>query len=155
MTILLAKREVWPVAAEWSFKRSIDALPELASFTADVFASHRLDARLLPRLDLALEELFTNMVKYGRSDASIRLTLRKTAGGVEAVLADFGSEPFDVTQAPDVDTSLPLEQRTAGGLGLHLVRRLVDSIEYEYLKEGRQSRITFGISPREAEDARD
>ena len=155
MTILLVKREVWPIAAEWSFKRSVDAIREMAGFTADVFASHRLDPRLLPRLDLVLEELFTNMVKYGRGDASIRLTLRKTAAGVEAVLADFGCEPFDVTQAPEADTTAPLEARTPGGLGLHLVRKLVDSIEYEYLMEGRQSRITFAISPREDEDARD
>ena len=47
------------------------------------------------------------------------------------------------TLAPEVDTSLPLEQRLPGGLGLHLVRKLVDSLEYRYDSQRRQGRITF------------
>ena len=58
-------------------------------------------------------------------------------------LTDYDVEPFDVTKAPDADVKLPIEQRRPGGLGLHLIRRLLDSIEYEYSKERRQSRITF------------
>ena len=50
-------------------------------------------------------------------------------------LTDYDVEPFDVTQAPDVDVTLPIEQRKPGGLGLHLIRRLVDSIEYEYSQQ--------------------
>ena len=52
-------------------------------------------------------------------------------------------EPFDVTRAPDADITLPIEQRKPGGLGLHLIRRLVDSVAYEYFKDDRRSRITF------------
>ena len=65
------------------------------------------------------------------------------AGGVEVTLTDYDVEPFDVTQAPDVDIDLPIEQRKPGGLGLHLIRRLVDSIEYRYSPQQRESRITF------------
>jgi anti-sigma regulatory factor (Ser/Thr protein kinase) len=43
----------------------------------------------------------------------------------------------------DADVGLPLEQRQPGGLGIHLVRRMVDSVEYEYRKELRETRITF------------
>ena len=155
MTVVLVKREIWPVAADWTFKRTFDAIPEIAQFTADVFASHQIDPRLLPQVDLVLEELFTNMVKYGNGAAPVRITLRKIPGGLQATLTDFGVEAFDVTRSPDVDTSLPIEQREAGGLGLHLVRKLVDSIEYQYLKESRQSRITFSMTVRENDNARD
>ena len=50
-------------------------------------------------------------------------------------LTDYDVEPFDVTKAPDADVKLPIDQRRPGGLGLHLIRRLLDSIEYEYSKE--------------------
>ena len=155
MTVVLVKREVWPVAADWTFRRTFDALPEIEQFTADVFASHQVDPALKPSVDLVLEELFTNMVKYGKGDAPVRITLRKVPGGLQGTLTDYGVEPFDPTGAPAIDTGLPLEQREAGGMGLHLVRNVVDSIEYEYLKESRQSRITFSITVRENNNARD
>jgi sigma-B regulation protein RsbU (phosphoserine phosphatase) len=40
--------------------------------------------------------------------------------------------PFDPTQKEEVDTTLPAEQRKIGGLGIHLVRRIMDSVSYEY-----------------------
>jgi len=149
MTVVFVKREVWPVAADWTFRRSFDAIPELAQFAADVFVSHRIDDALLPSLDLVLEELFTNMVKYGNGSDPIRVTLCKCPGGVEVSITDYGVEPFDVTRAAEVDTTLPLEQRQPGGLGLHLVRQLAEGLRYEYLKDSRQSRTTFRITARE------
>jgi anti-sigma regulatory factor (Ser/Thr protein kinase) len=153
MTVVFVKREVWPVAADWTFGRSFDALPELAQFAADVFVSHRIDDSLLPSLDLVLEELFTNMVKYGNGSDPIRVTLRKCPGGVEVSITDYGVEPFDVTRAAKVDTTLPVEQRQPGGLGLHLVRQLAEGLRYEYLKDSRQSRTTFRITARENKNA--
>jgi anti-anti-sigma factor len=127
-----------------SFKRSFDSLEEIFAFTSETFSAHQLDARLLPVVDLTLEELFTNMVKYSpTSDAAVRLDLTRVPGGVEVTLTDPGVEFFDVTRAGDVDVTLPIEQRTPGGLGLHLIKKMVDFIEYQYLEESRTSRITF------------
>lgn len=144
MTVVLVKREPEPLTEHRSFGRRFDSLQEIFAFTAAASARLQIDSRLLQTIDFAVEELFTNMVKYSKtSDAAVRLELKKIAGGVEAILTDYDVEPFDVTLAPDADVSLPIEQRSPGGLGLHLIRRLVDSIEYHYSKEDRQSRITI------------
>ena len=127
-----------------NFRRSFGSLAEIFAFTEDFFARHGVEAGLLPTVDFTLEELFTNMVKYSPSgDAHVRIDMVTAPGGVEVTLTDYDVERFDVTQAPDANINLPLEQRRPGGLGLHLIRRLVDSMTYEYSKEERRSRITF------------
>jgi serine/threonine-protein kinase RsbW len=124
------------------FERRFEALDALFAFTAEV-AAEGLPSGVHQTVDLALEELFTNIVKYGRGQAPVSVTLTRVPGGLEVVLDDPDAEDFDVTRAPDADTSLPLELRQPGGLGLHLIRRMLDSIEYQYVAERRHSRIRF------------
>jgi anti-sigma regulatory factor (Ser/Thr protein kinase) len=143
MTIVLVKRAA-SSAAHARFRRSFDSLEAIFAFTAGFCAAHGLDPEILPTVDFTLEELFTNMVKYSpEGEAFVSVGLAAVAGGVEVTLTDYDVEQFDVTRAPDAATDLPIEQRKPGGLGLHLIRRLVDSWEYAYSKETRQSRITF------------
>ena len=143
MTIVLVKRKA--AAAEHQlFERRIDSLQKIVEFTTAAFGRLGIDPGLQHAIDFTVEELFTNMVKYSRmSTAEIRLDLTRIEGGVEATLTDYEVDRFDPTAAPDADVDLPIEQRTPGGLGLHLIRRLVDSIEYHYYGETRQSRTTF------------
>jgi anti-sigma regulatory factor (Ser/Thr protein kinase) len=137
MTIVLVKRAGTP--ATRSFKRRIDSLDAIFAFTAQT-----MGPELRRTVDFVLEELFTNVVKYGRrSDLPLRIDIGRIAGGVEVTLTDTDAEPFDVTRAPDADINLPIEQREPGGLGIHLVRKMVDSIEYRYSADERTSRITF------------
>jgi anti-sigma regulatory factor (Ser/Thr protein kinase) len=143
MTVVLVKRDAGATAHR-RFRRNFDALRDVFSFTAGFFSHHGVDPGLLSPVDLAVEELFTNMVKYSpASDADVSVDIAAVAGGVEVSLTDYDVERFDVTRAPDADIRLPIQQRRPGGLGLHLVRRLVDSMDYRYSAELRQSRITF------------
>lgn len=126
------------------FERSFDELAAIVAFTAEAFGQEGVDPALRPDVDFALEELFTNMVKYSPAGGpTITIEVTAIAGGVEVRMTDTGVEPFDVTRAPDADVTLPIEARRPGGLGLHLIRRLLDSIEYQYSQDLRQSRITF------------
>ena len=137
------------------FERRFNSLPAIVAFTEDVFASEGIDPSLRTVVDLAIEELFTNMVKYSTgSNSDVRIEMTGIDRGVEVTLVDYNVDRFDVTARPDVDVSLPIEQRKPGGLGLHLLRRLLDSIQYEYAESSRQSRITFrktGAAPQAAD----
>ena len=127
-----------------SFKRSFDSIAAIFAFTAAAASREGIDARVLPTVDLAVEELFTNMVKYNTaSTADVRIDVSPIDGGAEVTITDYDADPFDVTQAPTIDVTLPIDQRQPGGLGLHLIRRLLDSIEYDYCAAQRTSRITF------------
>jgi phosphoserine phosphatase len=158
VTGVLVKRKSMPATGIFSasFARHVDELPRIVAFTAEAFERAGIDAGLRGAVDFALEELFTNMVKYGGGDAPVRVELATVDGAVEATLTDSGVEPFDPTTAPDADVSLPAQARTPGGLGIHLVRRLVDELRYEYAPERRESRITFVKKrPAQAEGERD
>ena len=126
-----------------SFVRRIDALAEIFEFTTDAFARQGIAPALLPDVDLVLEELFTNIVKYGRGQAPVAIEIAAIPDGVEVTLTEPEADRFDITAATPVDISLPAVQRRPGGLGLHLIPRLVDSVQYAYSGEERCSRIVF------------
>jgi anti-anti-sigma factor len=132
------------------FERGIDALNAMFAYTREAFEKDNLDSRLLPVVDLALEELFTNVVKYATESRSrVRIDIGRVPNGVEVTVTDHDVDFFDVTRTGDVDVNLPIEQRTPGGLGLHLIKKMVDFIEYQYLEESRTSRITFRTTAQE------
>ena len=137
MTVVLVKRNAR--AASRGFDRDLSSLEAIFAF-----AAAEVEEDLRPPVELALEELFTNIVRHGRPSATpVRIDISPIAGGVEVSLIESEADPFDPTRAPEVDVSLPLERRRPGGRGIHLVRKAVDSIEYRYLPESRTGRTTF------------
>jgi serine/threonine-protein kinase RsbW len=123
------------------FQRSFDALDQVFGFTRRFYEREGVpDAERLV-FDFCVEEIFTNFVKYNRGNLQdIELALDRNGDCVQMSLTDFDVEPYDISRAPAVDISLPLAKREPGGLGLQLVRRLVDELTYDYTN--RQSRIT-------------
>jgi phosphoserine phosphatase len=128
--------------ARQDFARSFDALPAVFEFIQRCLAADGVGADARYAVEFTVEELFTNMVKYNpRGAGGIELAIAREPGQLVCRLSDPDSAFFDVTAAPDVDIGAGAESRQPGGLGLHLIRRLVDSLEYDY--SGRTSRITF------------
>ncbi|MGH7929760.1 MAG: ATP-binding protein, partial [Candidatus Binatia bacterium] len=93
---------------------------------------HGLAPRVVHDLNLALEEILTNIVSYGYTDNrehEIKVRLSAQPGEVRAEVEDDG-QPFNPLEAPEPDTAQSLEERTIGGLGIHLARKLMDGLEY-------------------------
>ena len=87
-------------------------------------------------VSLALEELVTNIIKYGYDDAAgheIGVDLAWNDGELRLTVRDDG-HPFDPLSAPAPDLDLPVDERPVGGLGLHLVRQFFP--EARYRREG-------------------
>ena len=130
--------------SEQRFGRTFGSLESIFGFVAEFLEANGLPASAAYELDLVIEELFTNMVKYHPQGApEIEIGLTRLGPDVVAVLRDFDVEPFDPTRAPQVDTARPLGERPTGGLGLHLVRRIARDLRYDY--RDRSSTITVAL----------
>jgi serine/threonine-protein kinase RsbW len=93
---------------------------------------HELPGRALYALNLAIDEIVTNIVLYGYDDPTneeITVRLESAPGELCAVITDCGRE-FDPRTVPPPNLDAPLEKRALGGLGIHLVRSLMDRLEY-------------------------
>jgi serine/threonine-protein kinase RsbW len=92
----------------------------------------RFPGRALYAVNLALDELVSNVILYGYDDPSgQQIIVRLEIDGPElcAWLED-GGRPFDPGSVEAPNLSAPLEKRQIGGLGIHLVRSLMDKLEY-------------------------
>ena len=85
------------------------------------------------KINLVLEELFTNIVSYGYSDDSeheIQFAITHENGNLTIQIEDDGI-PFNPLGASDPDLECILEERTVGGLGIHLIKKLMDDVLYQ------------------------
>lgn len=106
-------------------------LPRVAHARLEAFAlSVALPAKVMFAVDTALEELLQNVVDYSGAH-EVKLLLTIESGELRLELADDG-RPFNPLAAQAPDLSLPLAQRDVGGLGVHLVRRMMDRAAYEH-----------------------
>jgi len=93
---------------------------------------HGIPSRTLYAMNLALDEIFTNVVLHGFADATgqeIVVRLETLAQELQSEVVDGGRE-FDPRSAPLPDLTVALGERTLGGLGIHLVRSLMDGVDY-------------------------
>jgi len=118
---------------EKRFPRVIESLASLTRFVHEFFAQHGLPAEETFHVDLVLEELFTNMVRHARGGREeIAVALDHAPSVVTLRLRDFDVEPWELSQAPEPDLTLPIEDRRPGGLGLFLVRQFTTRLQYEH-----------------------
>ena len=112
-------------------------------------AAHALDPESTWPVHVALDEILSNIVRHGRAgraEVHIDVTVTLSAGCVEVAVEDDGPA-MDPLSLPAPDTAAPLEARRPGGLGVHLVRNLMDRVAYT--RDSGRNRIVFSrqLSP--------
>ncbi|HTP78852.1 MAG TPA: ATP-binding protein [Bacteroidota bacterium] len=117
-----------------SFKRSIQSLPSVFEFLGEFIDKERLSEGDAFTLRFASEELFTNLVKYNpESPSDIALSVTRDGSSAILRIVDQQAQAFDPTKRPELDLNKKLEERRPGGLGIHLVKRMIDKIEYQHV----------------------
>jgi serine/threonine-protein kinase RsbW len=123
---------------------TLNSLGAIADYVLAAAASAGLDKRASYHLRLAVDEIVTNIIVHGYGDADLQGTLELRAvlhdNALTVSIEDFGVA-YDPRQTPTPDTSLPLEDRPIGGLGVYLALKSVDEFFYE--RVGDRNRSTF------------
>src|SRR3954471_15151797 len=104
---------------------------------------HDLPSRALYSVNLALDEVVSNIVLYGYDDSNdepILVKMEVKGTDLMASIEDGGRE-FDPLSLPTPDLNAPLEAREVGGLGIHLMRSLMDGVEYK--RENTKNLLTM------------
>ncbi len=112
---------------------NIQQIPQLADFIETIANEMRLDQGLAMSLNLALEEAVTNVILYAYpagSDGLVDIEAIMGKDILEFIISDSGVA-FDPTAAPEADISLGVEDRPIGGLGIFLVRNIMDTVSYQ------------------------
>ncbi len=136
---LLAIRYIQPerfykLERRLTLPNDLKAIPELNAFTIDVTSSLGVNSPTALQLQLAIEEAVANVISYAYPEGrSGEVTVEALADHeqLQFIISDNGT-PFDPTSCSTVDTSLDVSERPIGGLGIHLIRELMDTINYEY-----------------------
>ncbi len=116
-----------------TLKNNVREVSKLSSFMKSVFEKMNIEKSLSRQLRLGIEEAVVNVIDYAypagaEGDIDIRMMFDDRQ--LRVVIIDAGV-PFDPTVQQDVDITLSAEERQVGGLGIHLVRELMDTINYE------------------------
>jgi serine/threonine-protein kinase RsbW len=87
----------------------------------------------LNAINVSLDEILTNIISYGYDDERdhvIAVSLALADDGTLTIEVDDDGKPFNPLEMPEPDTSAAIDDRPIGGLGIHLVLRLMDDVRY-------------------------
>ena len=136
MAIRYTPRNEEPVLDETlTLKNDVRQVKLLNEFIKSVAEQLGMDASLAKKLRLAVEEAVVNVIDYAYPpgiEGDITVRAMANSQRLKLIISDEGT-PFDPTEKALADTTLSAEERPVGGLGILLVRKLMDSINYEYI----------------------
>ena len=119
-------------------KNEMTEVGRLRTFFFSVCREHGIDDETVKTLNLALEEWVANVINYAYPKGMrghVEVTADVNDDVLTLVIKDHGTA-FDPTQHAEVDINAELDERTIGGLGIHLIRTIMDTVEYQRTADG-------------------
>lgn len=121
----------------------LSELPKLHRSVEEFANAFRITDEVVFSVNLVFDELLTNTISYGYRDSEphyIDVILEAGPSSLQILIADDGMR-FNPLKIPDPDITSPLEHREVGGLGVHLVRSVMDDLSYVY--EDGKNKLTL------------
>tara|TARA_Y100001935_G_scaffold18607_1_gene13646 strand:+ start:1815 stop:3713 length:1899 start_codon:yes stop_codon:yes gene_type:complete len=144
-----AKEKEIPNPLVISLNNDIDELIKLQHVTTAFSKKHQLQDKIEKSINLVLEELLSNTIFYGYQDSNphtifVRFLFKNNKVTIHV---EDDAIPFNpLTDAPDVDTISDISDRPVGGLGVHIIKKMVDDIQYQRINEKNQLTIVKELS---------
>jgi len=127
---------------ECRLPRALSSLDVLFKCIDGFSTRQSLSSTTAYELRLAIEELFTNLMKYHpESSEAVLLRLEREGPRIRVTLQDFDVDPWDVAAPPPRDVEASPDLEAPGGRGMNLIRQVTDDLRYDY--RDRVSTITF------------
>lgn len=124
-------------------KNQLTEIERLSAIVDEFGEQHAIPPKVLFAMNVSLDEILTNIISYGYTDGLphdivVRLSCRD--GTVEVEVADE-ARAYNPLTTPEPDLTKPLEERPIGGLGVHLIKTMMDALEYR--RERDRNILTF------------
>ncbi len=117
-----------------NIRNDIQSLPLVNEWIEQCCEEAGLGLDWVMKFQLVIEEMVSNVIFYAydsqQQEAAIELRFTWEAGTVSILLRDWG-KPFDPTAKEDPDITLSVDDRPIGGLGIFMVKQLMDEVRYE------------------------
>ena len=116
-------------------KRDAKELGKLSEFLKDFLRRNNISEDFLYNLELSVEEVVMNMIRHNTdTDEDIQIIIEKTNAKIILSLSDHEKTPFDITKISDVDFEAYFQEEKHGGLGIHLIKQIMDELTFEHKK---------------------
>ena len=120
---------------EMTITATLDNIPAVTDFVDEKLGRYSFPNKVITQINIAIDELFSNIARYAYypdvGPATVRVEVEKDPPAVVITFIDKG-QPYDPLSSKEPDVSLSAEERKIGGLGIFMVRKLMDDISYEY-----------------------
>ena len=130
MLILELMPQNGPGMKKMKLTPSLESMEQVTAFVEQELETAGISMKVIAQINIAVDEIFSNIARYsGANDATVGVSVED--GRITLRFADNG-RPYDPTEKPDPNISLSVEERDVGGLGIFMVKKFMDTVEYEY-----------------------